>query len=114
MRLERVMSEASATKVVPSKEQQKVIDHRGTHLQIIACAGSGKTEAISQRVADLIVEGAQPAEIIAFTFTERAAASMKSRILRRVADKKGVEFLDQMSPMYVGTIHSYCWRMLCD
>ena len=41
----------------PSNEQQAAIDYRGGHLQIIACAGSGKTEATSQRVAKLIDEG---------------------------------------------------------
>ena len=38
------------TKFTPSPEQQKVIDHRGGHLQVIACAGAGKTAAISRRV----------------------------------------------------------------
>ena len=45
------------TTFTPSPEQQKVIDHRGGHLQVIACAGAGKTEAISRRVASLIEEG---------------------------------------------------------
>jgi DNA helicase-2/ATP-dependent DNA helicase PcrA len=87
----------------PSPEQQKVIAHRGGHLQVIACAGSGKTEAISQRIAALIVEGAAPSGIVAFTFTERAAASLKSRILQRVADRLSSDVLDSLSPMFVGT-----------
>ena len=68
------------TTFFPSPEQQKVIDHRGGHLQVIACAGAGKTEAISRRVASLIEEGVEPCQIIAFTFTERAAESLKTRI----------------------------------
>src|SRR6516162_1650239 len=99
---------------VPSPEQQQVIAHRGGHLQVIACAGAGKTEAISRRVSTLIEEGVEPAQIIAFTFTERAAASLKSRITRRVAEAKGPAFLDRLGPMFVGTIHSYCLRMLQD
>jgi DNA helicase II / ATP-dependent DNA helicase PcrA len=47
--------------------------HRGSHLQIIASAGSGKTEVVAQRFAQLMADGADPAGIIAFTFTERAA-----------------------------------------
>src|SRR5215813_6123656 len=99
---------------VPSPEQQGVIAHRGSHLQVIACAGAGKTEAISRRVSTLIEEGVEPAQIVAFTFTERAAASLKNRITRRVAEAKGQAFLDRLGPMFVGTIHAYCLRLLQD
>lgn len=97
-----------------SSEQRKVIAHRRGHLQVIACAGSGKTEAVSQRVASLIFEGTPPSGIVAFTFTERAAASLKTRILQRVAEKLGDEVLDSLSPMFVGTIHSFGFRLLQD
>ncbi len=97
-----------------SEEQQQVVAYRGGHLQVVACAGSGKTEAVSQRVAALIVKGGPPAGIVAFTFTERAAESLKFRILQRVADKLGDEALDRLSPMFVGTIHSYGFRLLQD
>ena len=63
----------SSVEFAPSPEQQKVIDHRGGHLQVIACTGAGKTEAISRRVASLIDEGVEPCQIIAFTFMEQAA-----------------------------------------
>lgn len=102
------------TTFVPSPEQQKVIDHRGSHLQVIACAGAGKTEAISRRVASLIEEGVEPCQIVAFTFTERAAESLKTRITRRVAGIKGEGFLDRLGPMFIGTIHAYCFRLLQD
>ncbi|MBI2883304.1 MAG: UvrD-helicase domain-containing protein [Candidatus Methylomirabilis oxyfera] len=70
-----------------SAEQLAVIHHCGAGLQIIACAGSGKTESIARRIASLIAEdGAEPASIVAFTFTERAASQMKERITKRVAD----------------------------
>src|SRR3954452_1548974 len=105
------MAQAAFT---PSSEQQKVIAHRGGHLQVIACAGAGKTEAISRRVSTLIEEGVEPAQIIAFTFTERAAASLKTRITRRIAQAKGPAFLDRLGPMFVGTIHAYCLHMLQD
>src|SRR5882672_2612610 len=64
-----------------SPEQQAVIDHRAGHLQVIACAGSGKTESISRRVARLIKEGALPESIVAFTFTERAAGDPRDEAL---------------------------------
>src|SRR5208282_1786872 len=99
---------------VPTPEQQNVIAYRGGHLQVIACAGSGKTEAISRRVSSLIEEGVEPAQIVAFTFTDRAATSLKNRVTRRVAEAMGHAFLDRLGPMFVGTIHAYCLRMLQD
>lgn len=95
-------------------EQKEAIRYRGGHLQIIACAGSGKTEVISRRVSTLIEEGVAPEQIVAFTFTERAAASLKTRITGRIAESKGQWFLDRLSPMFVGTIHAYCLHMLQD
>jgi DNA helicase-2/ATP-dependent DNA helicase PcrA len=96
-----------------SPEQKKVIAYRGGDLQVIACAGAGKTESISRRIASLICDdGVEPAAIVAFTFTERAAAEMKERVMRRVGERKGRTFLDRLSPMFVGTIHSYCFRIL--
>ena len=56
------------------------VKHRGSHLQIIASAGSGKTEVISQRVVDLQADGVDPEAIVAFTFTEKAAESLKALI----------------------------------
>ncbi|RBY75809.1 hypothetical protein DQ238_18865 [Geodermatophilus sp. TF02-6] len=79
--------------------------HRGSHVQIIASAGSGKTEVVSQRVAALLAEGALASSIVAFTFTftERAAASLKERISARVAERLGPQALDQLGGLYVGT-----------
>src|SRR5207249_9969429 len=83
-------------------------------LQVIACAGSGKTESISRRIASLIAEGAEPGSIVAFTFTERAADELKERITRRVGEAMGATYLDRLGPMFVGTIHAYCFRLLQD
>jgi DNA helicase-2/ATP-dependent DNA helicase PcrA len=99
-------------RIIPSKEQQRIIDHPSGHLQVIACAGSGKTEAISQRIARLMSEGVMPKSIIAFTFTNRAADSMKNRIMRRVAERMGQDATESLGGMFVGTIHSYCYRLL--
>ncbi len=86
--------------------------HRGSHVQIIAAAGSGKTEVVSQRVAHLLA-GGQPADsIVAFTFTERAADELKNRIAHRVEDKLGTAALDQLAALFVGTIHAFCFRLL--
>jgi len=112
------MKDASAhhhrPSVTLSPEQQQIVDYRDGHLQVIACAGSGKTESISRRVASLIGEGTTPESIVAFTFTEKAAAELKDRIYQRVEEIKGREFLGQLGPMFVGTIHSYCFHLLQD
>ena len=81
-------------------------------MQIIASAGSGKTEVVSQRVADLLAEGVPPDGIVAFTFTERAAAELKERIEARVEARLGSEALGRLNGLFVGTIHSYCFRLL--
>ena len=70
------------------------VRHRGTHMQIIAAAGSGKTEVVSQRVVDLLAEGVAARGIVAFTFTERAAEELKNRINRRVEERLGRTALD--------------------
>lgn len=90
----------------------KAVKHRGSHLQIIACAGSGKTEVVAQRVADLMYDGTLPSAIVAFTFTERAGKELKHRIEKRVEGRLGSVFLDRMNDCFVGTIHSYCFRLL--
>ena len=93
-------------------DAQRAVRHRGSHLQIIACAGSGKTEVVAQRVADLFADGVAPAAVVAFTFTDRAAQALKHRIEQRVATRLGEAFLGQMNGCFIGTIHSYCFRLL--
>lgn len=88
------------------------VRHRGSHMQIIASAGSGKTEVVSQRVVDLLAEDIPPEAIVAFTFTERAAAELKDRIIDRVEGRLGRAALDRLNGLFVGTIHSYCFRLL--
>jgi DNA helicase-2/ATP-dependent DNA helicase PcrA len=108
------MTESTTKPIRLSPEQQEIVDYRGGHLQVIACAGSGKTESISRRVASLIGEGVEPESIIAFTFTEKAAAELKDRIYKRVEEVKGKDFLGRLGPMFVGTIHAYCFHLLQD
>jgi DNA helicase II / ATP-dependent DNA helicase PcrA len=90
------------------------VEYRRGHLQIIAAAGSGKTEVVSQRVASLLADGFPPESIVAFTFTERAASSLKLRIEQRVLahPRLGPALLDRIGGMFVGTIHAYAFRIL--
>ena len=82
------------------------------HIQIIASAGSGKTETISQRVARLVADGVDPSTIVAFTFTVKAAEELKSRIRDRVQSFAGPEAADRLGGLYVGTIHGFCLQLL--
>lgn len=88
------------------------VQSRGRPVQIIAAAGSGKTEVVSQRVASLLAEGEPARGIVAFTFTERAAAELKDRIAARVEQRLGPDGVDQLTGLFVGTIHAYCFRLL--
>src|SRR5947208_886002 len=88
------------------------VQHRGSHVQIIAAAGSGKTEVVSQRIADLLFEGVPAKGIVAFTFTERAAEELKNRVALRVEERLGREALDRLGSLFIGTIHAYCFRLL--
>ncbi len=80
-------------------------------LQIIACAGSGKTQVISQRIASILaLPGVAPQNIIAFTFTEKAAAELKERIFS-ILDSDGHDG-QGLAEMYVGTMHGYALNLL--
>src|SRR5437667_4709454 len=94
--------------------QLDAINHATGNLQLIACAGSGKTEVVARRVTQLLGAGAKdglaPGNIIAFTFTEKAAAELKERIVKRCREVLG-EVLG-LADMYVGTIHAFCLELL--
>lgn len=99
-----------ADKVNLTPEQQEAISEIDRNLQMIACAGSGKTEVITQRIANILKSRTdiEPHHIVAFTFTEKAASSMKERIAKAL----GEEFSPEIDQMYVGTIHGFCYHLL--
>ena len=81
---------------------------------VLAGAGSGKTEVVARRIAQLLTpadgSALHPRQIIAFTFTEKAAAELKERIVARVREQLGE--IPGMAEMYVGTMHGYCLDLL--
>lgn len=80
-------------------------------LQIIACAGSGKTQVISQRLAAILARpGVHPRNVVAFTFTDKAAAELKERVLAIV--QRDLGHVAGLAEMYVGTMHGYCLDLL--
>lgn len=99
-----------ATALGLSKAQTEAIDHEYGNLQIIACAGSGKTEAITMKVASLVAKGHDPEGIVSFTFTEKAAEQLKVRI--RKAAETIAPNSSSIGNMYIGTIHGFCLNLL--
>jgi DNA helicase-2/ATP-dependent DNA helicase PcrA len=84
--------------------QLDAVTHQGGPLLVVAGAGSGKTRVLTRRIAWLIEQGHSPFEILAITFTNKAADEMK----HRVADLVG----PVAQKMWVSTFHSACVRML--
>ena len=99
-----------STDLILSDVQKRVIDHEKGHLRIVACPGSGKTEVVSRRVAELIKKGVPPSQIIAFTFTEKAAEGLKLRIRKRLEETCPDK--SDFGDMYIGTIDSFCLHIL--
>lgn len=93
-----------------TQAQYEAIETIDSHLQIIACAGSGKTQVISARIVHILEHGAPPGSIIAFTFTEKAAGELKDRIDRLARETLGSS--QGLGDMFVGTIHGFCLNLL--
>lgn len=85
-------------------QQKEAVEHRGAPLLIVAGAGSGKTSVLTRRIAYLLHQGAMPWEILAITFTNKAAAEMRERVMDIVGP--------QAERMWVSTFHSTCVRIL--
>lgn len=90
-------------------EQKKAVETLDGPLLILAGAGSGKTKALTQRVAMMIAtRRATPDQVLAVTFTNKAAREMESRIFKVLSDI-GITVLE---PLWVSTFHSFCTRVL--
>ena len=87
-----------------NKEQQQAVQHTEGPLLILAGAGSGKTKVLTVRIAHLLAQGVNPYEILAITFTNKAAKEMKSRVEGLVGDVA--------NRIWLSTFHSFCAKYL--
>lgn len=100
----------SATDISLTNDQYNAVIDDTNEILCLACAGSGKSRTLSFRIARLIHEGAKPESIIAFTFTEKAAESIKRRVASAL-EKAGLP-VALVGAMYIGTIHAFCQNLL--
>ncbi|MDE0684957.1 MAG: UvrD-helicase domain-containing protein [Candidatus Poribacteria bacterium] len=107
-------------RLTPSQQEALNINK---HVCVTAGAGSGKTTVLVERYLKILREGnATPREIVAITFTDKAAAEMKDRVIERLSAQPGNEdseesnslqhFRDEMNSAHISTIHAFCSSIL--
>jgi DNA helicase-2/ATP-dependent DNA helicase PcrA len=88
-----------------NKAQKEAVTHYEGPSLVIAGAGSGKTRVLTYRIAYILEQGVKPQNVLALTFTNKAAAEMKERIAEMVGDEKARK-------LWMGTFHSIFSRIL--
>jgi DNA helicase-2/ATP-dependent DNA helicase PcrA len=88
-----------------NEPQREAVLHRDGPIMIVAGAGSGKTKVLTTRVAHLLATGVDPFNILALTFTNKAAAEMKERVEKILGN-------NEARNIYIGTFHSVFARIL--
>ena len=107
-----------------NEQQTRAIAHRGGSLLLSAGAGSGKTAVLTERIAQLCLEGAPLSAMLVVTYTNAAAAEMKRRIQLRLTEaacdpkeaperqKSAQKQLEQFGAASISTLHAFCTQVL--
>lgn len=94
-----------------TEQQKSAVEYRNLDACVVAGPGSGKTTVLVERYSRLIASGnCQPVQILAITFTEKAAANMKARLAKQFAGNDAL--LRELDHAWVSTIHAFCTRVL--
>src|SRR5260370_40822914 len=88
-----------------NERQREAVLHKDGPIMIIAGAGSGKTKVLTTRIAHLMANGVDSFNILALTFTNKAAAEMKERVEKILGNTEARN-------LYIGTFHSVFARIL--
>src|SRR4028118_1044375 len=88
-----------------NERQQQAVLHTNGPLMIVAGAGSGKTKVLTTRIAHLLAKGVDAFNILALTFTNKAAAEMKERVEHILGNSEARN-------LYIGTFHSVFARIM--
>lgn len=107
LKLKKVTNEDKSTQILKylNPEQLKAVKHVHGPLLIIAGAGSGKTRVLTHKIAYLLEQGVKPYNILALTFTNKAANEMKERISKLISG-------EATNQLWAGTFHSIFARIL--
>src|SRR5688572_26665318 len=94
-------------------EQERAVSRRDCSLIVRAGAGTGKTTVLVERFVRAVVEDQVPVEgILAITFTEKAAAEMKTRVRRRFVELGERAHARAAEAAWISTVHGFCARVL--
>ncbi|HEX6618999.1 MAG TPA: UvrD-helicase domain-containing protein, partial [Solirubrobacteraceae bacterium] len=94
-------------------EQQGAIDRRDGDLMLSANAGSGKTSVLVERfVASVVHDGLRADQVLAITFTEKAAGELRARVRARLLELGHREAAREAEAAWITTFHGFCARIL--
>src|SRR5690554_8039264 len=97
----------------PTKEQEQAIKIVDRDIAVGAGAGSGKTKVLVERYLNLLDQGYRFQDIVAITFTKKAAQEMKERIRQTLQVKTDLtHLLEDLPNAQISTFHSFCQKII--